>query len=61
MWWAMSSTAYGDRWRDMRRAFHQDFNNESVKQFRDIETKACHELLRRLSSRPEHFMEDVRQ
>ncbi|KAK7687283.1 hypothetical protein QCA50_009788 [Cerrena zonata] len=60
MWWAMSSTPYGERWRDMRRAFHQDFNNESVKQFREVETKACHELLRRLVSRPENFREDIR-
>ncbi|CAL1715497.1 unnamed protein product [Somion occarium] len=60
MWWAMSSTPYGERFRDMRKAFHQDFNHESVKQFREMETKACHELLRRLTSRPERFMEDIR-
>lgn len=45
----------------MRRAFHQEFNQDAVKQFRDIEVKACHELLRRYVACPEMFMESIRQ
>lgn len=59
--WTLLLTPYGERLKDMRRILHHDFNYDAVKQFRGIELKACHELLRRLVSRPERFMEDIRQ
>ncbi|KAI0076590.1 cytochrome P450 [Panus rudis PR-1116 ss-1] len=58
--WTLVFTRYGEQWRDMRRAFHQEFNQDAVKQFRDIEVKACHELLRRYVACPEMFMESIR-
>ncbi|TCD67113.1 hypothetical protein EIP91_000576 [Steccherinum ochraceum] len=58
--WAMSFVPYGDRWRDMRKAFHQDFNPDSAKQFNEIEAKAAHEMVRRLVRNPSGFMEHAR-
>ncbi|KAH8099402.1 cytochrome P450 [Cristinia sonorae] len=58
--WAVAFTPYGDRWRDMRKAFHQDFNPDSAKQFNEIEVKAVHELLQRLIQKPSGFMEHAR-
>lgn len=59
--WAMSFQPYGDRWRDMRKASHQQLNVEAVKNHREIETKAAREMLRRLFHRPTAFMEGIRQ
>ncbi|KAI0076588.1 cytochrome P450 [Panus rudis PR-1116 ss-1] len=58
--WTMAFNRYGERWRDMRRAFHQEFNQDAVKQFRDVQVKACHDLLRRYATQPENFMDDIR-
>ena len=57
----MAFTPYGDRWRDMRKTIHQDFNPDAVKRFNDIEVAAVHELLRRLIQSPSGFMEHTRQ
>jgi len=58
--WAMAFAPYGDRWRDMRKTFHQHFNPDSVKHFNDIEVKAVHEMLHRLIQHPSGFMEHAR-
>ncbi|KAI0076589.1 cytochrome P450 [Panus rudis PR-1116 ss-1] len=58
--WTLAFTRYGDHWRDMRRAFHQEFNQAAVEKYRELQVKACHELLRKYASHPETFMEDIR-
>ncbi|KAI0071338.1 cytochrome P450 [Panus rudis PR-1116 ss-1] len=58
--WMVSFVKYGEHWRNMRRAFHQEFNQVAIQRFRPIQVKACHELLRKFISRPETFMADIR-
>ncbi|KAI0076591.1 cytochrome P450 [Panus rudis PR-1116 ss-1] len=58
--WMMTFVKYGEHWRDMRRAFHQEFNQVAVQKFQHIQVKACHELLKRFATRPETFMGDIR-
>lgn len=57
----MSFVPYGDRWRDMRRASHQQLSIDASKAHRDTQQKSARELLRRLLHNPEGFMEHLRQ
>ncbi|KAJ7055701.1 cytochrome P450 [Mycena amicta] len=51
---------YGDRWRKLRRLFHQDFNADGMVKYFPKHRTACHELLRRLLRDPDRFLEHMR-
>ena len=61
--WGIAFQRYGTPWRDCRRAFHTEFNPESVKQFRPVEERAAHQFLRNLLDRPrwQELMDHLRQ
>ena len=59
--WALAFTPYSERWRDMRKAFHQDFNSDASKQFHEVETAAAREMVQRLAEKPLEFMSHARQ
>ena len=58
--WAMGFSRYGTRWRNMRREFHRYFHPTASQQYRPIEVKATHELIRRLLDTPSEFLEHIR-
>ena len=43
---------YGDQWRLHRRAFHQSFNENAVKQFQPVQLKSARKLLAALLHAP---------
>ncbi|KAJ3552999.1 hypothetical protein NM688_g3851 [Phlebia brevispora] len=49
--WALSLMPYGTRWREVRRAFHQYFNNDAVKAYRGTITREVRQLLLRESKK----------
>ncbi|KAF7288971.1 Cytochrome P450 [Mycena indigotica] len=51
---------YGERWRKLRKLFHQHFNAEGVIRYHPQQRAACHELLRRLLDDPERFLGHLR-
>lgn len=61
MGWSLTLEPYGERWRDMRRAFHLEFGSKTVGKYQELHVQACHEFLRRLKTQPELFREDARQ
>ncbi|THH14927.1 hypothetical protein EW146_g5475 [Bondarzewia mesenterica] len=58
--WALGFVSYGQRWRDMRKAFHQYFHPTATLQYHPIEERATVELLQRLLDTPEDFIEHLR-
>ncbi|THH16045.1 hypothetical protein EW146_g4546 [Bondarzewia mesenterica] len=58
--WGLVFTSYGQRWRDMRKAFHYYFHPTATLQYHAIEERATVELLQRLLDTPEDFMEHLR-
>ena len=61
MGWNLTLEPHGERWRDMRRAFHVDFGPQSVSKFEDLHVQASHEFLRTLITKPELFRDAARQ
>ncbi|OBZ79585.1 O-methylsterigmatocystin oxidoreductase [Grifola frondosa] len=57
--WGLAFRRYCDAWRDSRKMAHHILHSTPVKQYRPIEQKATHELLRRLLSGTE-FMDGLR-
>ncbi|KAJ3484835.1 hypothetical protein NLI96_g5365 [Meripilus lineatus] len=43
--WAVSLTGYGKRFKDSRRVLHKEFNEGTVKRYRDVEARSTHRLL----------------
>ncbi|KAJ3552033.1 hypothetical protein NM688_g4375 [Phlebia brevispora] len=58
--WGLAFQRYGNFWRDARRAFHHDFNPDSVRKFRPVEERAAYQFLRNLLERPLDVMEHLR-
>ncbi|THH14926.1 hypothetical protein EW146_g5474 [Bondarzewia mesenterica] len=58
--WSLGFVPYGQRWRDMRKAFHQYFHPTATLQYHPIEERATVELLKRLLDTPEDFIEHLR-
>ena len=57
--WTLLFAPYGSRFRDMRKAVHQVFNPDAVKNYREIELDAAHGFLRGLLRRPDDFMKAI--
>ncbi|KAI0718537.1 cytochrome P450 [Cerioporus squamosus] len=53
--WLLSSVRYGDRWRAMRRDFHQHMNAKAVSQYRSIHEREVKNFLVRLLENPTAF------
>ncbi|KAI0070807.1 cytochrome P450 [Panus rudis PR-1116 ss-1] len=58
--WGLSQVPYGEEWRTMRRAFHQVFNQNAVKEYRPFVLEANRGLLKRLLTGPDRFVEHLR-
>lgn len=52
---------YGPWWRRHRRAFHQFFNPNAIKQLRPMQRSQVNHFLHRLLDTPEQFTEHIRQ
>ncbi|KAJ6494355.1 cytochrome P450, partial [Mycena sanguinolenta] len=52
--------SYGAVWRKQRRLFHQEFQPQASRRFRDQERKNAHNLLRNLLAEPDLFIQHVR-
>ena len=50
----------GDRWRQHRRMFQQNFRRDMARNYRPIQMKKVHQLLQGLLSRPDHFRELIK-
>lgn len=57
---AYLSATGGDRWRAHRKTFHAQFQPSSVSQFRPIQLKEAHAILRRLLDEPEALIDHLR-
>ena len=51
---------YGDEWREIRRAFHHHFNQNSVHIYRQKSSKEAKKLIHRLLTQPDDFMQHIR-
>ena len=51
---------YGDKWREHKRVFHQQFYPGAVPKYRTASSKHLQGLLHQLLTRPDEFMEHVR-
>lgn len=51
----MSLVPYGDRWRGIRRIFHQYMNAKAVTQYRSIQDVEVKKFLVRLLENPKDF------
>ncbi|CAK5282465.1 unnamed protein product, partial [Mycena citricolor] len=62
MGWDFSVAAmkYGDKWRAHRRLMHQVLNEKAAVQYRSKQLASAHEVLRRLMTTPEEFMDHFR-
>ncbi|KAF7318686.1 Cytochrome P450 [Mycena chlorophos] len=62
MGWGFSFSfmKYGERWRKLRKLFHQHFNAEGVANYYPLQHEAAQELLRRLLHEPDHFLDHFR-
>ncbi|KAA1467135.1 cytochrome P450 [Dentipellis sp. KUC8613] len=58
--WVLAFTPYGQRWRDVRKEFHEHFRQAAVVQYRPVEVKATHRLLARMLQKPNDFMDHLR-
>lgn len=58
--WVLGFIPYGQKWRDIRKAFHGHFHPTATLQYQPMEIKATHELLRRLVDNPADFVEHLR-
>ncbi|KIJ40664.1 hypothetical protein M422DRAFT_173338 [Sphaerobolus stellatus SS14] len=58
--WALPVQRYGEWWRRHRRALHEEFHAGVVDAFRPSQLKHTRELLRRLQSTPEDYVEHLR-
>jgi cytochrome P450 len=52
---------YGPTWRHLRRAFHINFLPTQLEEFRPVEQRAAHGLLRNLLDSPDKFSQHLRQ
>ena len=59
--WLMGLTRYGATWRQLRKAFHEQFRPEILARYETLEVNAIHEFLRLLVSSPGQFKTGVRQ
>jgi len=51
---------YGNKWKESRRIFHQEFNSHTTANFLDSQIRHCHTLLRHLYEEPEAFDQHVK-
>ena len=53
--WLLGTVPYGDRWRGIRRHFHQHMNANAVVRYRPIQERQTRDFLLRLLENPKHF------
>ncbi|KAI0060062.1 cytochrome P450 [Artomyces pyxidatus] len=58
--WIMGFQPYGQMWRTYRKAIHEHFNIAAVQQYKPLQLKCTHQLLRTLLDSPEGFMDHIR-
>ncbi|KAA1466861.1 CyP450 monooxygenase [Dentipellis sp. KUC8613] len=58
--WVLGFVPYGQKWRDVRKAFHAHFHPTATLQYHGNEIKATHRLLRGLLEQPDDFMDHLR-
>lgn len=59
--WAFSLQPFGELWRARRRLFQASFDGNASRRFYPHQTKACHNLLRRLMDAPKDWAIHLRQ
>jgi hypothetical protein len=57
----MGFIPYGQKWRDVRKAFHAYFHLEAAKKYEPLEMLSVHSLLRNLLETPGDFLQHTRQ
>lgn len=58
--WLLGTMPYGQKWRGVRKGFHQYMNPDAVKQYRSIQEREARKLLSRLLEDPKRFSEHGR-
>ncbi|EIM84338.1 cytochrome P450 [Stereum hirsutum FP-91666 SS1] len=58
--WALVFSRYGDRFRALRKGFHPYLSPDAVIEYRPLESKSVHRLLRSLMEKPENFVASLR-
>ncbi|KAM5535430.1 hypothetical protein V8D89_010952 [Ganoderma adspersum] len=58
--WNVALMAYGTRWRQIRRAFHEHFHGGVVRQYQPVQLSGARNFLTHLLVNPSNFVQDLR-
>ena len=59
--YSIALARYGTAWRHSRREFQANLGPEELEEYRPLEKRAVHRLLRNLLSSPDYFVHHLRQ
>lgn len=58
--WSLAMMPYGDRWRQYRKCFHQQFQPSAAPTFWPTQVNTAHDLLRRILDKPQDLVGNLR-